>query len=141
MKTVSFVIPVYRNCGTIRPTYASIVEMLHSTFPEFDYQFVMVDDGSDDGSLEEILSIRRDDPKVNAITFSRNFGQVPAMVAGLRQARGNAVVIISADLQDPISLIATMIGEWLAGNQVVICYRVVARTLGSQSSLLVSSTA
>jgi polyisoprenyl-phosphate glycosyltransferase len=122
--TLTFVIPVYRNRGTIRATCTQIVEMLRTSLPGVDYQFVLVDDGSDDGSLEEILEARRLDPKVEYLSFSRNFGQVPAIIAGLREARGDAVVILSADLQDPVHLIADMIAAWRAGNQIVVCYRI-----------------
>ena len=121
---LSFVIPVYRNRGSIRLTYEQIVAMLGSSYPDLDYQFVFVDDGSDDGSLEEVLGLREDDPRVEALSFSRNFGQVPAIVAGLRKARGDAVVVMSADLQDPVELIAEMVREWQAGSQVVVCYRI-----------------
>lgn len=123
MRVVSFVIPVFRNRGTIRATYAQITTMMAESYPDFDYQFVLIDDGSDDGSLEEILALRSEDPRVNALSFSRNFGQVPAIVAGLRVANGDVTVVMSADLQDPVRLIADMIREWLDGNQVVICYR------------------
>jgi dolichol-phosphate mannosyltransferase len=124
MARISFVIPVYRNRGSIRSTYAQIVAMLGASYPDFDYQFVFVDDGSDDGSLEEILEIRRDDIRVEALSLSRNFGQVPAIVAGLRKARGDVVVVMSADLQDPVELIADMVHEWQAGSQVVVCHRI-----------------
>lgn len=121
---VTFVIPVYRNRGTIRTTYERVVAMLRESFPGLGYQFVLVDDGSDDGSLDEILEVRRGDPAVEAVALSRNFGQVAATVAGLRHARGDAAVVLSADLQDPVALIADMIREWRAGTQVVVCYRV-----------------
>lgn len=122
--TLTFVIPVFRNRGTVRSTYERIVAMLRASVPEADYQFVLIDDGSDDGSLDEIVALHRDDPKVECLSFSRNFGQVPAIVAGLRAARGDAVVVLSADLQDPVHLIEEMVRAWRDGNQVVVCYRV-----------------
>ena len=122
--TITFVIPVFRNRGTIQATYDQIVAMLAESWPGFDHQFVLVDDGSDDGSLEEMLALRSHDPRVECLSFSRNFGQVPAIVAGLRESRGDAVVILSADLQDPVRLIADMIARWREGSQVVVCYRV-----------------
>ncbi|MFO0910708.1 MAG: glycosyltransferase family 2 protein [Isosphaeraceae bacterium] len=122
--TISFVIPVYRNRGTLRATYEQVVEMLRQALPDLGYQFVFIDDGSDDGSLDEILDLRASDPRVTCLNFSRNFGQVPAIVAGLREAGGDAVVILSADLQDPVALIEEMIRQWKAGAQVVVCYRI-----------------
>jgi glycosyltransferase involved in cell wall biosynthesis len=123
-KTVSFVIPVFRNQGSIRLTYGQIVAMMRDAYPDLGCQVVLVDDGSDDGSLEEMRATHRDDPTVECLCFSRNFGQIPAIVAGFRAARGQATVILSADLQDPVRLIADMIAEWLAGNEIVICYRI-----------------
>jgi dolichol-phosphate mannosyltransferase len=123
-RSVSFVIPVYRNRGTIRRTFQQIVELMKTQFPEFDFELVLVDDGSDDGSLEEILEVRSLDPRVCALVLSRNFGQLAAIVAGLRHTRANATVIMSADLQDPITLIGEMVREWASGTSIVVCYRV-----------------
>ena len=124
MSTISFLIPVYRNRGTIRETYEQIVRLMTAEFPELDYEFVLVDDGSDDGSFDEIRSIRDADSRVKAISFSRNFGQLAAIVAASRAATGQAQVILSADLQDPVSLIADMIRTWQAGDKIVIAYRI-----------------
>lgn len=121
---ISFVIPVYRNRGSVRATHDQVVALMQGQLPELDYEFVFVDDGSDDGSLEEILAIRDSDPHVKALTLSRNFGQLQATIAGLRQAQGDACIIMSADLQDPVQLIGDMIREWQAGNRIVIGYRV-----------------
>ena len=63
------------------------------------------------------------DPRVKAITFTRNFGQMAAMLAGFSEATGDAVINISADLQDPIELIPQMVGKWRNGSEIVICHR------------------
>ncbi len=115
-------IPVYRNEKAVTLTHAGIKEAL-SKVPNHDYEFIFVDDGSDDGSLAELLEIRKGDPKVKVITFTRNFGQIPAILAGFREATGDAVINVSADLQDPAELIPQMVQSWEAGNEVVICYR------------------
>jgi dolichol-phosphate mannosyltransferase len=124
MSQISFVIPVFRNEGTVRATYEQIVALMRGQFPEHGYEFVLVDDGSDDGSLAELLAIHRHDPRVKALSLSRNFGQLNAVIAGVRSATGNATVIMSADLQDPVKLIEDMIREWQSGTKIVICYRV-----------------
>jgi polyisoprenyl-phosphate glycosyltransferase len=124
MSVISFVIPVYRNEGTVRTTYEQIVALMRDKFPEQGYEFVLIDDGSDDGSLDEMLSIHRSDPHVKALSLSRNFGQLNAVIAGLRAVTGDATVIMSADLQDPVKLIEDMIREWQTGTKIVICYRV-----------------
>ena len=87
MALMSFVVPVYRNQGTVRSTCDQIREMMGLSFPETGYQIVLVDDGSDDGSLQEMIKLREEDPAIEAISLSRNFGQVAGdCVAGLRQA-------------------------------------------------------
>ena len=120
---ISFVVAVYRNAGAISRTYHKIKDVFAQDLSEHEYEFVFVDDGSDDGSLEEILELKQHDDRIKAITFTRNFGQMAAMLAGLKQASGDAVVNISADLQDPAELIPQMVEKWRAGAELVICYR------------------
>src|SRR5262245_42966414 len=79
---ISFVIPVYRNEHAVTLTHQRTKEMLASQLPSYDYEFVFVDDGSDDNSLNELLEIRKSDPKVRVISFTRNFGQMAAIQAG-----------------------------------------------------------
>lgn len=122
-KTISFVVAVYRNAGAITKTYAKIRELFATSLPGYDYEFVFVDDGSDDGSLDEILALRATDERVKAVSFTRNFGQMAAMLAGFAHATGAAAINISADLQDPAELIPQMIAEWSVGSEIVVCYR------------------
>lgn len=120
---ISFVIAVYRNEGAITRTYEKIRSVFSDELREHDYELVFVDDGSDDGSLQEILQLRQHDEKIKAITFTRNFGQMAAMLAGLQQATGDATINISADLQDPTELIPQMVRKWQEGAELVVCYR------------------
>lgn len=120
---ISFVIAVYRNEGAITRTYEKIRSVFTTDLQEYDYELVFVDDGSDDGSLQEILRLREADPHIKAITFTRNFGQMAAMLAGLQQATGDATINISADLQDPTELIPQMVEKWRGGAELVVCYR------------------
>jgi glycosyltransferase involved in cell wall biosynthesis len=120
---ISFVIAVYRNAGAISHTYEKIKSVFSQDLPAYDYEIVFVDDGSDDGSLQEILGLKQQDDRIKAITFTRNFGQMAAMLAGLKQASGDAVINISADLQDPAELIPQMVEKWKGGAELVICYR------------------
>lgn len=119
---LSFVIPVYRNSGSIISTYEKLVGLL--TPLGFEKEFVFVNDGSDDNSMEELLSLHNIEPFVKVISFSRNFGQVPAIIAGLKEVAGDAVIVMSADLQEPIELIGDMITKWSAGNEIVIGHRI-----------------
>lgn len=119
---ISFVIPVFRNEGSIIPTYDLLRGLL--TKLAADYEFIFVNDGSDDGSQEQLMSLHESDACVKVISFSRNFGQVAAVIAGLKEVTGEAVVVMSADLQEPIALIEDMVTKWQAGNDIVICHRI-----------------
>jgi dolichol-phosphate mannosyltransferase len=120
---ISIVVAVYHNEGSIGITHEQVCELFDTTLSRHEYELVFVDDGSTDGSLEEILRLRKSDPRVKALTFTRNFGQMAAMLAGFREATGDAVINISADLQDPVELIAEMVEKWEAGSEIVVCYR------------------
>lgn len=122
-KKISFVVAVYRNAGAITQTYLKIRSVFEGVLKDYDCEIVFVDDGSDDGSLQEILQLREHDERIKAITFTRNFGQMAAMLAGLGQASGDATINISADLQDPVELIPQMVERWRDGAEVVVCYR------------------
>jgi dolichol-phosphate mannosyltransferase len=119
---ISIVVAVYHNEGAISSTHEG-VQRVFAQIPQHDYELVFVDDGSKDGSLQEILSLREQDPRVKAITFTRNFGQMAAMLAGFKEATGDAVINMSADLQDPVDMIPRMIEKWEAGSELVVCFR------------------
>lgn len=120
---ISFVVAVYHNEGAISKTHEKIQSAFAKELTVYDYEIIFVDDGSKDGSLGEILNLKVQDPRIKAITFTRNFGQMAAMLAGFREATGDAVINISADLQDPVELIPQMIEKWQGGSEIVICYR------------------
>ena len=120
---ISFVVAVYHNEGAISKTHEKIQSVFSNELMHLEYEIVFVDDGSKDGSLQEILSLKEQDPRVKAITFTRNFGQMAAMLAGFKEATGDAVINISADLQDPVELIPQMVEKWQGGSETVICYR------------------
>jgi glycosyltransferase involved in cell wall biosynthesis len=120
---ISFVIPVFRNEKAVTITYEKIVAMCQSALPGYGREFVFVDDGSDDGSLNELLAIRQRDATVRIVSFTRNFGQMAAILAGLKTATGDLVLHLSADLQDPVDLIPRLVQQFEAGNEVVVAYR------------------
>jgi len=123
MKCLSFVIPVYRNERAVTLTYRQIRQLCAADLARYSYEIVFVDDGSDDGSLDELLEIRAADPHVRIVSFTRNFGQMAAILAGFKHASGDLVVLLSADLQDPVSLVPEMIAEHERGSEVVVCHR------------------
>ena len=120
---ISFVIPVFRNEKAVTITYEKIVKVCQTDLASYDREFVFVDDGSDDGSLDELLAIRQRDQTVRIISFTRNFGQMAAILAGLKNATGDLVLHLSADLQDPVELIPRMVQQFEAGAEVVVAFR------------------
>jgi glycosyltransferase involved in cell wall biosynthesis len=121
---ISFIIPVFQNEGTIGTTFTSLRHLFSNHLLEFEFECIFVNDGSTDGSWNEIIQLSQKDSRVKAISFSRNFGQVAAMIAGAKYARGAAAIFLSADLQDPIELIEDMMRDWSVGkSEIVICYR------------------
>jgi len=131
---VSVVIPVFRNAESLKQLYTEIIDVAGDRFPDCGLEIVFVDDGSEDDSWAVICSLRQSDPeRVSAHRLSRNFGQLSAMVAGYRLARGDAIVSISADLQDPTALIGDMVARWMKGDDIVIANRA-GRTDGKIAS-------
>lgn len=120
---ISFVVAVYHNEGAVSKTHEKIQAVFASDLAQHDYEIIFVDDGSKDGSLQEVLGLREQDYRVKVISFTRNFGQMAAMLAGFNEATGDAIINISADLQDPVELIPQMVEKWQGGAETVICYR------------------
>src|SRR5687767_9064300 len=85
-----------------------------------DWEFVLVDDGSRDRSAALIREQHARDPRVKLVSLSRNFGHQPAITAGIHHARGDAVVLVDGDLQDPPEVITAMVKKWEEGWQVVV---------------------
>lgn len=123
MKKLSLVVPCYFNELNIPSTFATIQKAVLKVRPDVDYELIFVDDGSKDKTLEELFKIQKLDSRVKIVKLSRNFGEFRAIVAGMSQATGNAVAVMSADLQDPPYLIPEMFAEWEKGEKVVIAGR------------------
>jgi len=121
----SCVIPVYFNEGVLTKTFNELKERVIDANHGYTAEIVFVDDGSGDGSLNELLRLREQNPGlVKIVKFTRNFGQVNALMAGFVHARGRCVVAMSADGQDPVELINEMIkGHFREHYEVVICHR------------------
>ncbi len=120
---ISIVVAVYQNEGSLTETHAQISALFAGPLLGHEAELIFVNDGSIDGSQNELLRIRESDPSVKVVSFTRNFGQMAAMLAGFAEATGEAVINISADLQDPIPLMVDMVSQWQSGAEIVICYR------------------
>jgi glycosyltransferase involved in cell wall biosynthesis len=119
--TYSIVAPIYNELENLPELYRRVKEVMDSTGET--WELVLVDDGSTDGSTEAICTLAREDKRVRPVIFARNFGHQIAITAGWDYARGAAVVIIDADLQDPPELILEMAKKWKEGYEVVYAVR------------------
>ncbi len=117
MKTISVVVPVYCEQEVIKECYIRLTESLK--IDGYNYEFIFVNDGSTDNTLEILEGIAKADKNVKILSFSRNFGHQAAVTAGLEYSFGDAVVIIDADLQDPPECIRDMIKLWEDGADIV----------------------
>ena len=113
----SVVVPVYNEEPALGETYARLAGVMDNIFGR--YEIIFVNDGSSDGSRKIIEGFIAYDARIRLINFSRNFGHQPAITAGMDYSRGDAVVIIDADLQDPPEVIPAMIEKWKNGFEVV----------------------
>lgn len=121
---ISIVIPVYFNQGSLLPTFNSVSKVLSEHLSNPSIEFIFINDGSTDESLNQLLELSGEGIKIQIISLSRNFGQVYAIIAGLEAATGDAVVIMSADQQEPPEIISQMIDNWLLGSEIVIGHRI-----------------
>jgi dolichol-phosphate mannosyltransferase len=116
-KLLSIVVPMYFEENVVKECYRRLTAVTSAS--NIDYELIFVNDGSTDMTQQLLEAIALKDKNVKVINFSRNFGHQIAVSAGLDKARGDAVVIIDADLQDPPELIADMLKLWEKGYDVV----------------------
>lgn len=123
-KTISVVLPVYNNAGSLPILTQQLLEINKRSAEIFSFEIIFIDDGSSDSSWDIIYSLCQQHPdKFIGIKLSRNFGQMAAMIAGWDNCRGDAVINMSADLQDPADLIPEMVKEFLDGKDLVVGVR------------------
>jgi polyisoprenyl-phosphate glycosyltransferase len=116
---VSIVLPAHNEAGNIAPIAAAIAQAMAL---QGNYEIVFVDDGSRDATLAAIRDAARD-PAIRYVSFTRNFGHQAALRAGLRHARGRAVIVMDADFEHPPELIPQLIAAWKAGAKIVATQR------------------
>jgi len=117
----SIIAPIYNELETIPELYPRIRDVMEQT--DEPWELILVDDGSSDGSTDVIRTLAENDKHVRPIIFARNFGHQIAVSAGIDYSRGDAVVIIDADLQDPPEVILDLIEKWREGYEVVYAVR------------------
>jgi dolichol-phosphate mannosyltransferase len=122
MKPVfSIIAPIYNESACLDELYRRVRDTMDST--QEPWELILVDDGSRDGSTDLIRALAEQDDRVRPVIFARNFGHQIAVTAGLDYSRGDAVVVIDADLQDPPEVILDLIAKWREGYQVVYAVR------------------
>jgi len=123
MLRLSLVIPVFNEAETVN-LFVDKVTQVFEKLPAVSIEFLFVNDGSTDSTLETLLTRQRQDSRIKVIDLSRNFGKEAALTAGLQIARGDVVVPIDVDLQDPPGLILEMIAKWREGYEVILARRI-----------------
>ncbi len=119
--TYSIIVPIFNEKDNLPELHRRVTEVMGRTGKT--WELLLVDDGSSDGSADIIRALAKKDKRIRTVIFARNFGHQVAVTAGLDYSRGEAVVIIDADLQDPPELIHEMAKKWEEGYEVVYAVR------------------
>lgn len=119
--TFSIIAPVFNERESLPTLYQRVKEVMDTCGDS--WELILIDDGSQDGSTDMIRELAKKDECVRPVIFARNFGHQIAVTAGLDYSRGQAVIIIDADLQDPPEVILELIQKWREGNEVVYAVR------------------
>ena len=131
MKTISILVPCYNEAQSLELLHKEIVRVI-STLENYKWEILFVNDGSRDNTMEVIKGLREKDGRISYVDLSRNFGKENAMLAGFDHAKGDAVIIMDADLQHPPAVIPEMIQKWEEGYDDVYAQR---KTRGKESWL------
>ncbi len=118
---LSIIIPAYNEEDNVRPLYEAIMATVDQLGPSF--EIIFVDDGSSDGTFERLTAVAAHDPRVRVIKLRRNYGQTPAMVAGIDYARGQILVTMDADLQNDPADIEALLAKIDQGHDLVVGWR------------------
>ena len=128
---ISVVVPIYNEEELIVRFHRAVRGFLETA--KMPWEVVYVNDGSKDSSLEILRSLQAEDPHVVVVELSRNWGHMGAITAGIKTARGNAVILMDGDFQDPPAVLPQLIDAWRDGAEVVVAVR---RSRQEQSKLL-----
>lgn len=131
MKKVSILVPCYNEEQSLPLLYEELIKVIDN-LPDYEWEMLFVNDGSKDGTMHILASMREKDKRVNYLDLSRNFGKENAMLAGFDFVTGDCMILMDADLQDPPTLMPEMLKEWENGYQDVYAKR---RDRGKESWL------
>jgi glycosyltransferase involved in cell wall biosynthesis len=119
MRLISVVTPCYNEEDNVRELRAQ-VKAAFATLPGYDFEHIFIDNCSTDRTVEILRELSRDDKRIKVILNARNFGHIRSPIHGLLQAKGEAVILMVCDLQDPPSLIPEFVTKWEQGYKVVL---------------------
>ncbi|MDE2293409.1 MAG: glycosyltransferase family 2 protein [Elusimicrobia bacterium] len=122
MPKLSIVTPCYNERGNVRPLRERTLKVLEG-LAGFDHEHIFIDNASTDGTAQELRSLAREDKRVKVIVNARNFGHIRSPHHAMLQARGDAVVLMASDLQDPPELIAEFVKKWQEGFKIVLAVK------------------
>jgi glycosyltransferase involved in cell wall biosynthesis len=117
--TVSIICPAYQEEAVLSHFHDRLAAVLAGLDADYQFEVLYVDDGSSDGTLEQMRQLAQRDPRVRYLSLSRNFGKEAALTAGLAHARSDAVITIDTDLQHPPDLIPRLLSAWRGGHDIV----------------------
>src|SRR4051812_8053753 len=120
-RKISFVLPCFNEAINIPKVYAEIKRVLSDG--EYEFEFLFVDDGSNDNTLDVVRALSKADPRVFYLELSRNFGHQAALKAGIDTVSGDCVITMDSDLQHPPEILPKMIRKWEEGNDIVYTKR------------------
>lgn len=119
---ISYIFPIYNETGNIQLLYKTMSDLLEKN-PKYDYEIIFVNDGSADDSLSQLNELQAKDARIVVINFARNFGHQIAVTAGLDNAKGDAIIIMDSDMQDPPKVSFDLIKRWEEGYNVAYAQR------------------
>ncbi len=122
-KLISYVLPIYNESGNIELLHKVLDGVLAQKSQTYEFEIIFINDGSRDTSLEQLYALQKKDSRLVVINFARNFGHQIAVTAGLDYAKGDAVIIMDSDMQDPPAVSLELIDAWQTGNDVVYAQR------------------
>jgi glycosyltransferase involved in cell wall biosynthesis len=123
MKLISYVFPIHNESGNIELLHETLDSVISEISNRYAFEIIFVNDGSTDNSLELLYAAQQADKRIKVINFARNFGHQIAVTAGLDYAKGDAVIIMDSDLQDPPRVSIELLDKWDEGYQVVYAQR------------------
>lgn len=119
-KTISIVIPCFNEEENVVPVSREVCRVLAAELPCYDYEIIFIDNHSGDNTQHLLRQLCRDNKKIKAIFNAKNFGQFNSPYYAMLQARGDCVVLLCCDFQDPVELIPAMVHEWEEGSRIVV---------------------